>query len=627
MTFRQFVKNNVLRNKRLYGAYFLSSMFTVMVFFTFANFAFHPTFTGGSINKNAITGMTISGGIIYVFSFFFVLYSMGSFLQSRKKEFGLLMLQGMSMRQVKWMVFLENMFIGIMATVIGISSGLLFSKFILLIAENVLVIDEALPFYFPLWAIVITLGSFLVLFLVISFFVTFLLRSKKLADLIKGSDQEKSEPKASIILALLAAILLIGGYLVALIAKGTSVVMVMLPVILVVIIGTYFFFTQFSVFGIRYLKRRKSFFWKRTNMILLSDLSFRMKDNARSFFMVAIISTVAFSAIGTLFGFKAFINDGFANLKTHSFTYIADEDEEESIKEVSRIVDKRLAKEEMEAKKLEANLSMYESEQGRAIFVIDESTFNGYAALSGEEPILLSKNEMIGVQAERSGIDGYLAYELVDHPVLLANGETKEMTKEIHSNVLSGLDGYYIVPDDFHEQLPEPLRSEGHLVWAVPDGDEDQLIEVGEALIDEIDDYAFQANDVMLYEINKSYGPILFIGLFIGLVFFISAGSFLYFRLYTDLDADKEKFASIAKIGLTDKEVTKVIRRQTMILFFAPIVVALVHGAVALTALSHLFDYSLVRESSIVLGSFLLIQIVYYAVVRYLYTKQIKSVM
>src|SRR5690625_3962280 len=124
MTFRQFVINNVIRNKRLYAAYFLSSLFTVMVFFAFAIFIFHPAFTGGSINKNALFGMGVSGGIIYVFSFFFVLYSMSSFLQSRKKEFGLLMTQGASGRQIRLMVFLENMLIGFFATVGGILFGL-----------------------------------------------------------------------------------------------------------------------------------------------------------------------------------------------------------------------------------------------------------------------------------------------------------------------------------------------------------------------------------------------------------------------------------------------------------------------------------------------------------------------
>src|SRR5690625_2464964 len=185
MTFRQFVINNVIRNKRIYGAYFLSSLFTVMVFFTFAMFAFHPALGQGSINEYALFGMTVAGGIIYLFSFFFVLYSMSSFLQSRKKEFGLLILQGMSMRQIRFMVFLENMLIGLLATVIGIGLGTLFAKLILLIAENILVIEESLYFYFPLSAIVITLVSFVLLFFVISFSVTFILRSRKLVELIK----------------------------------------------------------------------------------------------------------------------------------------------------------------------------------------------------------------------------------------------------------------------------------------------------------------------------------------------------------------------------------------------------------------------------------------------------------
>src|SRR5690625_7243428 len=108
MTFRQFAFNNVFRNNRLYVAYFLSSLFTVMIFFTFAIFAFHPALTGEDMNTNVTQGMLVAGGIIYVFSFFFILYSMSSFLQSRKKEFGVLIILAMSDRQIRWMVFLAN---------------------------------------------------------------------------------------------------------------------------------------------------------------------------------------------------------------------------------------------------------------------------------------------------------------------------------------------------------------------------------------------------------------------------------------------------------------------------------------------------------------------------------------
>src|SRR5690625_7267450 len=106
----------------------------------------------------------------------------------------------------------------------------------------------------------------------------------------------------------------------------------------------------------------------------------------------------------------------------------------------------------------------------------------------------------------------------------------------------------------------------------------------------------------MIYTINKTFGSILFIGLFIGIVFFVSAGSFLYFRLFTYLDEDRAKFSVINKFGLTNKELNKVVTQQTAILFFTPILVAIVHGAVALTALSHFFNYSLVKESGLEIG-------------------------
>src|SRR5699024_8349042 len=185
MTFRRFALNNVLRNKRLYVAYFLSSMFTVMVFFTFANFAFHPVLSGDDLNGHAQKEMAVAGGIIYVFSFFFILYSMSSFLQSRKKEFGLLMIQGMSNHQIRWMVFLENVLTELFVKILVILLGLVLQKVILLIAENLQYLEVSLNFLFPSLALIVTSISFNDLLYYISLFVTFILRTKKLVKLIK----------------------------------------------------------------------------------------------------------------------------------------------------------------------------------------------------------------------------------------------------------------------------------------------------------------------------------------------------------------------------------------------------------------------------------------------------------
>ncbi|WP_100012919.1 ABC transporter permease [Lentibacillus sediminis] len=627
MTFRQFAVNNVLRNKRLYAAYFLSSLFTVMVFFTFAIFAFHPLFFEGDIRWQVLYGMAVAGGIIYVFSFFFVLYSMSSFLQSRKKEFGLLMMQGMSTRQIRLMVFMENMLIGFFATLTGILLGLVFAKTVLLLAENVLVIEETLNFYFPLWAIVVTFVSFIALFLLISLFVSFILRTRKLVDLIKSDKQSKGEPKASVTLAVIAVVLLAAGYATALYVQGQGVIIAMLPVIIVVVIGTYLLFTQLSVYVIRRLKGSKGIFWRKTNMVLFSDLSFRMKDNARTFFMVAIISTVAFSAIGTLYGFQSYLTKNLKEMNPYTFMYSPYEVEDNQIQEHTETVEEILNNHDIQTETASAELDYFEVENSgpSEVLIAKESEYNRFAELLDEEKVDAAEGEAIVVaDSSRVLIGASKKERLLDVPIELTNGELVQPDQFISSVVMPEMYSYYIVDDETFEALPEPVETKTRLIWQPTEGSEEAIIEAGGILQSQFPPGLFSAIDYSIYTINKTFGPVLFIGLFIGIVFFVSAGSFLYFRLYSDLDQDKRKFKSIAKMGLTDKELKKVINRQTALLFFAPIVVALIHGAVALTALSNFFDYNLVSESAMVLGSFAGIQIIYFLVVRYLYTKQIR---
>ena len=180
MTFRQFAFNNVLRNKRTYAAYFLSSTFAVMVFFVYAIFAFHPALKTEDIHNTVSQGLHFAEAIIYVFSFIFVLFSMSSFLKTRKKEFGLLIMHGMTNWQLRNMVFLENVFLGFFATVSGIGLGLIFAKLILLIAEEVLRLDFEFHFYIPIQAIVLTLVAFFLLFVFISLVTVGILKGNTL---------------------------------------------------------------------------------------------------------------------------------------------------------------------------------------------------------------------------------------------------------------------------------------------------------------------------------------------------------------------------------------------------------------------------------------------------------------
>lgn len=190
---------------------------------------------------------------------------------------------GITNMRLRRLVFIENIVIGFGATLTGVASGLVLSKILLLAAESLIGMEEELPFYMPYRALVLTFAAFMPLFLGISLFTVLFFRGNKLIDLLKGSTKPRPEPRASIWLSL-ASLALIGcGYGVSLVVEGLMVVYALPPVTVAVVVGTYFLFTQLSVYAIRGLKHNRRLYWRRTNLLFFNDLAYRMKDNARTF--------------------------------------------------------------------------------------------------------------------------------------------------------------------------------------------------------------------------------------------------------------------------------------------------------------------------------------------------------
>lgn len=64
------------------------------------------------------------------------------------------------------------------------------------------------------------------------------------------------------------------------------------------IAGTYFFYSQLSVLGIRLLKLSRKRLWRGTNLLWISEMSYKIKDNARMLFLVTVVTSLACMASG-----------------------------------------------------------------------------------------------------------------------------------------------------------------------------------------------------------------------------------------------------------------------------------------------------------------------------------------
>lgn len=247
------------------------------------------------------------------------------------------------------------------------------------------------------------------------------------------------------------------------------------------------------------------------------------------------------------------------------------------------------------------------------IRLIQASEYNKLAKMIDEPTI--DGNSVVNLKQENVPSDMFVDVKTVS----LANNQTLKVDKISKTNVLPTAGGILVVPDT----TPlDGVKSEINTIWQPKAGtDREELIKAENIIGDKYP--MLLGTAAMSAAITQFYTPVLFVGLFIGIVFFVSAGSFLYFRLYSDMNTDVEKFKMIYKLGLTKKELKKMIYQQVGILFFTPIVVSFIHGAVALKAMYAVLDQPMQLAGWEVLGVFLLIQVVYYLIARTFYFKKV----
>ncbi|HDR7590496.1 ABC transporter permease [Bacillus mycoides] len=640
MTFQRFAFNNIIRSKRTYAAHFLSSSFSVMVFFTYSLLLFHPDLQGelASTSKTmsllGTMGMQISQYLIFVFSFFFLLYSVSSFLKTRKKEFGILIMHGMTPAQLNKLIFLENMLIGVASITFGILIGLIFSKLNLLASENILAIDKGLPFYVPIKAVFTTTGAFLILFLVISLFTSKMVKANKLIDLMKSEEKPKPEPKASKALAFLSVLLIGLGYgcVFYFVLERNFIMPYLLGGVVFVVAGTYFLFSQLSVYVIRVLKKKDTVFFNKTNLLTISELAYRMKDNATMFFMLAIVSAVAFTGIGTCL---AMGNKGLTEMiNPFAFTYTSLGENPQEGEHITKIK-KQLTRSNFSYQVAVTNPKFTENN----LVLIKVSEYNKFAKIFGYEmekidndqeaiivPSIISQKEKYA-----RGKDIPEKIDVVQENLEMSLGVKKAVPYIVLPNTIGAI---IVVSDSLYDTIPNRKTEDDSYVMKSQYGFVVENWEKSRVVTKKLEATMGNNNSVQAHHYFKALysewifskqenGILLIVSVLVGIVFFTFAASLLYFRLYADLEREQQQYEMIAKVGLSRRELKKIVTRQLTLMFFLPLIIAIIHSGVAFIALQQLIDFSVLKMSILIILAFISIQSVYFFTVRWRYLQRL----
>ncbi|MCY9509458.1 ABC transporter permease [Paenibacillus larvae] len=646
MTFRQFAIRNIKGNWVQYSAYFLSSVFSVMVFYMYTAFIWHPEIKSAealptdlisiSITNIVSALMIMCNVIIAIFSFFFILYSNSAFLKKRKKEFGLYTLFGMTNWQIRKMVFLENMAISLAAIGTGLGLGTLFSKLFFMILSQFLKLDKPIAFYWPYQAMRFSAFLFLGLFLFQTLYSLFRIKKSEIIDLIQGASKPKPMPRFSWILVLLSTVCIARGYYIAYTVDSVETALIyFFPSILIAIVGTYFLFTQSSILILKGLQNRKSFFYSRINMIAVSQLLYKIKDNARMLFTVTMLSAVVLTATASVYiGLQILLAQTLSQ-NPQSIAFLEKGRGVHDVidpKQVERILaeDKVNVLYKVQIPLLPGNL-LSETERmrkakGTSTMVISEDSYNQVADLMSKPSLPITPGH--AVFAHNMGLTNqYIPRDKVE--ISSDNWRSiitieKEIEQDIFAPIL--VSGLLIVSNEDYEAWRGHTPEYGQYIYYAYELEnwkqrEDTVKKISELVPEKHDsDFSFR---VQTYKILTQISTlVMFIGLFISVLFFLAAGSITYFKLFTEIEDDRRQFRSLMKVGMTIEEIRRVVGTHVGIMFFIPCLVGTVHTLFVVKTLNNLVG-NVWLYAGIVIGCYWVLQTLYFLVARNFYTKWI----
>lgn len=626
MTLRHLAWANVRGSLQRYVAYFSSCVFSVMTFYIFLSFLVHPEVVTGRIVRNARVEMNrmLSSAevIILIFSFLFILYSTTAFVRARKKEFGLLTLMGMTQRQMRGMVFIENGIIALAALTAGLGLGVIFSKLFFLAASSVLGIGERIPFAIPPLAVAGTVGAFTGLFLSVNVVSLLGVRSSSISELLKAHRGPKHTPRPRPLLLLLGLGLLAAGYRLAWVTDGMTFVTNTFPILGLTIAGTYFIVTQGSVLLGGWLQRRQRFYLRGTNLLVVNRLRFRLVETAQVIFISAILIAVVGSALG---GFNSLLQ-GAKGMAEGSQAYelsVQLSDQGNPTEVQARILDYL---DERGARDLRSQVVTYfTSAQGdRHTMVVPAASYNRAAEVTGVfETVVVGPGQAYGI----SSYGDRVWPETVD---IQASTESSPANFAVIGQTTQwwlGTGDVVVLNDaDFAALYAQATQRTNWVGFSYENwrglpglsGDINQVAGAG--------NLSLVVSKVEVYQAYRQSGALtMFIGVFIAGLFFVIAGSLIYFKLFTELDDDRRQYGVLRKLGLTSREFGRAVSQELGVLFFLPLAFGALHTVFALKTLWNLIplQLDLLTGGLMIGGAYLLAQGLYFLIARSAYVRQV----
>lgn len=623
--------SNLKNSRQFYLPYVIAGMLSAMMFYTMCaiqgNDGLSKMRGGSSVQIVLYFGVVVVGVFVSIFLF----YTNSFIMKRRKKELGVYNILGMEKIHVAKIMAWETVFSFLIAVGGGLITGIVFQKLLTMFLYRLTGLEAAIPFYISGWGCLHTAEMFGAIYVCILLYNLMQIRFSNPVELLHSGNTGEREPKTKIIQAVLGILCIVTGYYIAITTDNpVKAVSLFFVAVMLVIVGTYFLFNAGSIAFLKLLRKNKRYYYQTRHFTTVSGMIYRMKQNAVGLANICILSTMVLVVISMTVCMYAGIED---ELKTQYPAELElifyDPDGQQDAQTFNRMADE---------------IERVIKENGRVITGKQKGSYVGTAvAMTGNKITALDRSAMdfsnmyVLEIMTKDGFEEYMQETIPDIPdgsvavmmdsvyeqdtIVMGNTEypVEQSMKFPIRDAVSEFVGGSVILIVKDENALENMRKQLAAMETEAYGEErtvdltyvmnfdmsgtgEEKIACANAVRERVSEWQndetnpktmrLDCNVISRAEGHIDYetsnGGLLFLGLFLGSMFLMITVLIIYYKQISEGYEDKERFAIMEKVGMSNEEVKATIRSQVRMVFFLPLATAACHLAAAYPMLKKL---------------------------------------
>ena len=637
MLFLKLINSSFKRNLKVYVPYLISM--TILV-------AINYIFKAVEINRSLkdLPSATVTKALMQTGSTFIILVTLAFMIyvnrflwQQRQQEMGLYSMLGMTRHNLQVLTVIEKCYLLVISLFLGTLFGIIFDRLAFLGFAHLLQIDHLSQPWIEWGAVINTIviiGRFFLILMVIDLIKLFRLNPNELwhPQQTKIARHGKFFTFAGL---LGVAVLAYAYYLTITVKPRISALTTFMTAVFLVVIGTYLIFIAGSIIVLKLLQKNKGYYYRPRHFIAVSGMLQRMEQNGASLATICLLCSSVLVILFTSLTMYAGINDTVNSYAPRDLTIITSQkltaQQESTINSVAKKHHAQLNKPvtfttsapqygywENNRFINQGNLENMTNQTTNTVITMSTATYNQitdkHVKLAANKALIYSPAKehrgalQIGTQKyQATPIYDFHYYFNPSHaiysPIFIITNMLPANTTTIN---FTGINYHLNGSKKAHLNFENDLQAQLHLPNQV---------------------YSSRTN--LRSQLTSLYGGIVFLGILISFALGITTTVVIYFKQITEGYEDQYRFKTMQQVGLSEKETTKSIHSQVLMVFMLPVVGAIINLCFAIPAIRQIliqFNFYNVRLMIIIAVSITFILLCLYFAIYGLTTRMYRKI-